>query len=139
MEEVNLLLKMSLAGGSSMLAACVTNPIDVVKVRMQLEGELKSQKVMLSQGRSYSNFFSGLVFIFQNEGMKGLYKGLSASLAREATYSSIRLGAYDPMKKLLGANDAATTPLYTKILAAAITGVIRHIKFVYLLFEYSNV
>ena len=51
----------------------VTNPIDVVKIRMQLDNEL-SQKVAMSQ-RSYRGIFRGIYKIATEEGLRGLYKG----------------------------------------------------------------
>lgn len=54
--------------------------------------------------------------------MRGLYRGLVPSLMREGSYSAIRLGAYEPMKEILGASDPLHTPLYKKIMAGAITG-----------------
>ncbi len=41
---------------------------------------------------------------------------------REGSYSTIRLGAYEPFKQLLGAHDPAHTPFYKKMVAGAISG-----------------
>jgi len=38
----------ALAGASNMCAAAITNPVNVVKVRMQLDGALSSTQVSLS-------------------------------------------------------------------------------------------
>ena len=43
---------------------------------------------------------------------------------REASYSTIRLGAYEPLKLQLGATDPSRTPLWKKITAGAISGTI---------------
>lgn len=43
---------------------------------------------------------------------------------REGSYSTIRLGAYEPLKVQLGATDIAHTPLWKKIAAGAISGTI---------------
>ena len=43
---------------------------------------------------------------------------------REGSYSTIRLGAYEPLKTKLGATDPAHTPLWKKITAGAISGTI---------------
>jgi len=49
-----------------------------------------------------------MVTILQEEGLsKGIYKGLPASLLREGTYSGMRLGFYEPIKKQLGGGDDA--------------------------------
>ena len=41
---------------------------------------------------------------------------------REGSYSTIRLGAYEPIKRLFGATDPAHTPLWKKICSGAISG-----------------
>lgn len=102
-----------------------TNPIDVIKIRMQLENELTRQKgLSVLQNRYYDGFVKGAHQIYKDEGIRGLYKGLFPSLLREAIYSGIRLGAYEPIKVVLGATDKAHTPLWKKICAGAISGVI---------------
>lgn len=45
-------------------------------------------------------------------------------MLREAVYSSIRLGCYEPIKRQLGATDPARTPLWIKIGSGAISGAI---------------
>lgn len=47
---------------------------------------------------------------------------LLPSLMREGSYSTIRLGAYEPLKVYFGATDPAHTPLWKKICAGAISG-----------------
>ena len=56
----------------------VTNPIDVIKIRMQLDNELSAKKggVMSAMGsRYYRGFLRGCVRIVSEEGIRGLYKG----------------------------------------------------------------
>jgi hypothetical protein len=50
------------------------------------------------QERQYPGFFKSLVRIGREEGVKGLWRGTGAALLREASYSSIRMGLYDPLK-----------------------------------------
>ncbi|XP_071176606.1 mitochondrial substrate carrier family protein ucpB-like [Mytilus edulis] len=114
-----------LAGVSNMCGATATNPLDVVKIRMQLENELTRQKGLdVYRNRYYEGVIKGGIQIFKDEGFRGLYKGLLPSVMREALYSGIRLGAYEPIKVLLGAKDKAHTPLWKKICAGAVSGVI---------------
>lgn len=42
-----------------------------------------------------------VVRIITNEGFLSLYKGLSASLLRQITYSTVRFGGYDTLKLML--------------------------------------
>ena len=108
----------ALAGCSNAIAASFTNPIDVVKTRMQMQGEgLKAGAGPGVSGTARS--------IVAAEGAAGLYRGLSASLCREMSYSGIRMGMYEPARRSLAGwlgVDPAHTPLYLKVLAGAITG-----------------
>ncbi|ELR12925.1 mitochondrial carrier protein [Acanthamoeba castellanii str. Neff] len=107
-------VKFVLGGLSCCIAALFTNPIDVVKVRLQLRGELGG-----AAAQSKVGFLSHLL---RTEGLSAFYKGLSASLMREASYSTIRMGGYEVCKTQLGATDPATTPLWKKIVAGGIAG-----------------
>ena len=48
---------------------------------------------------------------------------MTASLLREGTYSTIRLGAYEPVKELFGASHH-TSPFWKKLAAGATTGAV---------------
>jgi Mitochondrial carrier protein len=58
--------------------------------------------------------------LMKSEGVGALYKGLFFAYGRELSYTSIKLGAYAPVRDLLGAGKDA--PFYVKFLAGAITG-----------------
>ena len=120
--EPTQLITFALASTSSMTASFITNPIDVIKVRMQLEGELKPH-IPLYQ-RYYKGFIRGAIRVLLDEGSKGWLKGVTASLMREFSYGGIRLGAYEPIKDLFGATDPAHTPLWKKIAAGGTSGMI---------------
>eukprot|EP01104_Vermistella_antarctica_P000691 TRINITY_DN10824_c0_g1_i1.p1 TRINITY_DN10824_c0_g1~~TRINITY_DN10824_c0_g1_i1.p1 ORF type:complete len:310 (-),score=23.00 TRINITY_DN10824_c0_g1_i1:67-996(-) len=112
-------IKFALGGVSCCCAAMVTNPVDVVKTRMQLQGELGSTVT-----HRYPNILGGLGKLVRDEGLRGYYSGIQASLMREATYSTIRLGAYEPFKEMLGATDPAHTPIWKKIAAGCMSGMV---------------
>ena len=52
----------------------VTNPIDVVKVRLQLDNQLCRNKNIF-ENRYYRGFLRGGWVIITDEGIRGLYKG----------------------------------------------------------------
>jgi len=111
------LTQVCLAGLSNAAAASVTNPIDVVKVRLQMLGE--------GVGAGSAPGFgvgSMALHVLRTEGAGGLYRGLQASLLREMSYSGIRMGLYEPAKQLLGATDPTSTSLGLKVAAGALTG-----------------
>ena len=90
---------MTTADGSTILSKCfaggvgcgfagfLTNPCDVIKVRNQQYADVK-----------YSTFRSTAISIFKEESILGFFKGATASVLRECTYSALRMGLYDPIK-----------------------------------------
>jgi len=77
----------------------------------------------------YDSFLHGAQRIAREEGVLALWKhGLAASVLREMSYSSLRMGLYPTVKALVTPNhaDGSTQEagLASKILAAALTGAI---------------
>ena len=63
------------------LCLSVTNPIDVIKIRMQIDNELStSEGSHVFRNRTYKGFIRGSVKIVQDEGIRGLYKGCVTTL-----------------------------------------------------------
>jgi hypothetical protein len=83
---------MVLAGVASVCAGAITHPIDTEKVRLQKEGEGGTHP-----GKYKSILLAGIVMTHE-EGIRALYKGLSPSHMREASYSTLHLGLYEPFK-----------------------------------------
>jgi solute carrier family 25 oxoglutarate transporter 11 len=84
----NTIEPFAFGGLSGMFATCCIQPIDMVKVRIQLQGEG-------GKGAAESkNPFSVMRNIVKNEGVGKLYAGLSAALLRQATYTTARLGLF---------------------------------------------
>lgn len=69
-----------------MFATCCIQPIDTVKVRIQIMGEnqTKGSTNPLTVGRK----------ILAEEGVASLYRGIDSALMRQATYTTARLGIY---------------------------------------------
>ena len=103
----------------SCVACCtaefITCPIDVVKTRLQISGELGTKKL-------YGGVFDAVKQMTRQEGVRALWKGLSPALIRQMTYGSARYGSYEPIKKRLGVDSKGNCPLWKKILAGAISG-----------------
>jgi hypothetical protein len=57
------------------------------------------------------------------EGVKALWKGVNAAWLREASYTSLRLGLYEPIKVLFGANEPGA-PFILKFSAGSAAGAI---------------
>ena len=72
-------------GVSGMTATSVIQPLDTIKVRIQLLGEA---------GQKNISPFTVARNILNNEGAFSFYKGLDSALFRQATYGTARLGLY---------------------------------------------
>jgi len=96
-------------GASGMAATCVIQPIDIVKVRLQLGAT--------------GGPFSVATQIIAKEGFGTLYTGLSAGLLRQATYTTARLGLFNIfMDKLKERNKGQAIPLVEKAGAGLAAG-----------------
>ena len=105
--------KFAVAAASGMSGWLLVHPTDVVKVRLQLEG----QKPAAQRFASVAELVRGLV---RAEGLAGLYSGLSAALLRQLTYTTMRLGLYDVAKeKTAGVTPA---PIGDQAVAAVLSG-----------------
>ncbi|KAG8906424.1 Mitochondrial oxaloacetate carrier protein [Tulasnella sp. 403] len=80
------------------LAACtavtVSNPFEVAKVRLQLQGELQHgvEKV-------YKNVGDVLVKTWRNEGIGGIQRGLFPAYIYQMLLNGSRLGFYEPFRR----------------------------------------
>jgi len=96
-KSVPTALKFAFGGLSGCGAACVVQPMDLVKNRMQVSGEGGA-------ARLYNNSIHCASTIIKNEGVLGLYNGLSASLARQLSYTTVRLGVYQGLLEQFSEN-----------------------------------
>jgi hypothetical protein len=116
MDDDAVLLKAVLSGQVCAIIAAFLNPFDVIKIRLQNQSPHSSHP-------QYKGFFSGLLQIYRQEGLTGWCRGLEASILREMTYSSIRIGAYEPIRNAIsGGSVPEETSYSTKFLSALITG-----------------
>ncbi|CAM9014364.1 unnamed protein product [Wickerhamomyces anomalus] len=96
--------KISTAGGfiAGGLAACgavtFTNPIELVKTRMQLQGELSHGD---PHAKVYKNPIQALLKIYSNEGLRGTQRGLVCAYIYQIGLNGCRLGLYEPSRNIL--------------------------------------
>ncbi|CAH2073196.1 unnamed protein product, partial [Iphiclides podalirius] len=72
-------------------ATIFTNPMDVVKTRFQLQGELRARNEHTPR---YRGIFHALYVIARNDGVLALQKGLAPAMLLGFTMNSVRLGMY---------------------------------------------
>merc|ERR550517_1001134 len=86
----------------------ITFPLDTTKVRLQVQGELSIKGEAASQPRGV---LGTLVSIVRNEGATALYSGIVPGLQRQMAFSAIRIGAYEPVKRVYVDNSGQTSGL----------------------------
>lgn len=102
-------------GVASAMAACCTHPLDLIKVRLQ---------TIETKGKT--SLIKTVSDIIRNESIKGLFKGLSASIVRQLTYSTVRFGGYEEIKRRMISNGESFTmdkALLSGVLAGALGGI----------------
>uniref|UniRef100_A0A6I8S2W6 Mitochondrial dicarboxylate carrier n=1 Tax=Xenopus tropicalis TaxID=8364 RepID=A0A6I8S2W6_XENTR len=97
-------------GLASCGAACCTHPLDLIKVHLQTQQEVKMRMTGMA------------ISVIRNDGFLALYNGLSASLFRQITYSLTRFAIYETARDRLMQDNKAPLPFYQKVLLGAVGG-----------------
>ncbi|KAL3845137.1 hypothetical protein ACJIZ3_002540 [Penstemon smallii] len=135
-------------GIASIVAGCSTHPLDLIKVRMQLQGEAAPAP----NAAASQNIRPALAFhnttttaaaasaphvnlppprvgpvavalrIIQQDGAAALFSGISATVLRQTLYSTTRMGLYDILKNKWTDPNTNNMPLTRKIGAGLIAG-----------------
>merc|ERR1719399_1258056 len=100
----------TIGSASGMIATCCIQPIDMVKVRIQLgaaEGGSTNPITIASE-------------MIKEEGFGSMYKGLSAGLLRQVVYTGARLGLYDIFTEAAKSPEEKSMPFW-KVTACALS------------------
>lgn len=85
-------------GAAACCLACVfTNPLEVVKTRLQLQGELRARG---SYPRPYRGVLQALAAVGRADGLRGLQKGLAAALLYQGLMNGVRFCCYARLETL---------------------------------------
>lgn len=101
-----LFQSMAMGGTAAAFAVNFTHPIELVKTRMQVSG---------------GGIGPTVAEVMQNGGIRAFWKGIPFGYGRELSYTSVKLGAYAPVRDAIGAGNP-DSPFYLKFVAGAITG-----------------
>lgn len=112
-----------LCGAAATSAACVfTNPLEVVKTRLQLQGEL------LARGQytvHYRNVLHAFYAIAEADGLCALQRGLTPGIWYQAFMNGPRLGAYQILDNVgFTRTKDGHVVFYRSVLAGALAGAI---------------
>ncbi|XP_059416291.1 mitochondrial dicarboxylate carrier [Carassius carassius] len=97
-------------GIASCAAACCTHPLDLIKVHLQTQQEVKMRMTGMAMQ------------VVRSDGVLALYNGLSASLCRQMTYSMTRFAIYETVRDKISSQNQGPMPFYQKILLSAFGG-----------------
>lgn len=97
-------------GLASCVAAAATHPLDLAKARMQAS-KIPHQTMVGTLWRS-----------IRDKGILSIYDGLSASILRQATYSTVRFGVYDKLKAEAQGDSPQQPPIYVLLPLSMIAG-----------------
>lgn len=109
-ELVQRVPKWYFGGVASAMAACLTHPLDLLKVHLQTAKSTKEFNLLKRTSK-----------IVEVQGISALYNGLTASLFRQLTYSTTRFGLYEILKQSIE-DDPRNLSFQTKVGIAALSG-----------------
>ncbi|KAL7132809.1 hypothetical protein ABFS83_12G099400 [Erythranthe nasuta] len=105
---------------SAMVAETTTFPIDLLKTRLQLHGES-------TQSVRPASAYRIAVQIARNDGVLGMYKGLSPAIFRHMFYTPIRIAGYEHLRNVFAQSSDRPLPFYSKAVIGGISGAIAQV------------
>lgn len=97
-----LLCNAGAGAAAGVIAATFVCPLDVIKTRLQVHGLPR----LASANIKGSIILGSLDQIFQKEGLRGMYRGLSPTILALLPNWAVYFTIYDQLKSLLSSNDA---------------------------------
>ncbi|XP_055499389.1 brain mitochondrial carrier protein 1 isoform X4 [Leucoraja erinacea] len=110
-EDEALLVNVGCGILAGVVSSSIANPTDVLKIRMQAQSGL-------CQGSMIGNFIN----IYQQEGTRGLWRGVSLTAQRAAIVVGVELPIYDVTKKYLILSGLMGDTVYTHFLSSFTCG-----------------
>lgn len=109
--QPTLMQQVGMAGCAAVTTVTFIHPIDVVKTRIQISSEYGALGMAGTTKK-----------IMGSEGVSALWKGVNAAWLRESSYTSLRLGLYEPCKVAFGCTTPETTTFGKKFAAGSAAG-----------------
>ncbi|KAL6952428.1 hypothetical protein U1Q18_034208 [Sarracenia purpurea var. burkii] len=111
-ESSNVLVKIASGAFSGAIATALTNPVEVLKVRLQMNPN--SRRGAIGEARK----------IASEEGITGLWKGVGPAMARAAALTASQLATYDESKQVLIRWTSLEEGFYLHLLSSTIAGTV---------------
>ncbi|XP_022858753.1 mitochondrial substrate carrier family protein ucpB isoform X1 [Olea europaea var. sylvestris] len=109
-ESTNILVKIASGAFSGSVATALTNPVEVLKVRIQMNARTTRGPVQELQK------------IASEEGITALWKGVRPAMARAATLTASQLATYDESKRVLTRWTSLEEGFYLHLVSSTISG-----------------
>eukprot|EP01126_Amoeba_proteus_P036286 TRINITY_DN3693_c0_g2_i1.p1 TRINITY_DN3693_c0_g2~~TRINITY_DN3693_c0_g2_i1.p1 ORF type:complete len:197 (-),score=25.03 TRINITY_DN3693_c0_g2_i1:573-1163(-) len=101
------------------LTCCVSTPAEVIKTRLQLQGELTNVA-----NKIYKGPFHGLWVILKTEGLGGIFKGLVPGVWYQVAMNGTRLTIHQHIKEYVGAIPENNFFFARNLFASGLAGII---------------
>jgi solute carrier family 25 uncoupling protein 27 len=114
----------ALSSSAACIAESVTFPFDMIKTRLQVQGEgLLVRPGLASTQQATRGLFATGVGIVREEGFIRLYRGLAPACLRHVVYSGARVMIYEVLREnVLGRDVEGRFPLFKGMLAGIAAG-----------------
>ncbi|GMY34200.1 mitochondrial arginine transporter BAC2-like [Fagus crenata] len=108
--------------GTGAVQSLILTPVELVKIRLQLQNNSYTK---LHQADPYKGPVSVAKSIFKTEGIKGMYRGLTITLLRDAPAHGFYFYTYEYMREQLhpGCRKSGQESLNTMLVAGGLAGV----------------
>lgn len=112
------------------VGSSIANPADLLKIRMQSEPGKTGKDGRFISGprkghlRTYKNTFEALKDILRKEGVRGLYRGVSATCIRSSLLTAGQLSSYDHSKQLFKASGLFSEGIPLHISSSIVSGLV---------------
>ncbi|KAL1551053.1 Mitochondrial uncoupling protein 3 [Salvia divinorum] len=112
--------KMAVTSIAAMVAETATFPIDLLKTRLQLHGECV-------QSAGPASAFRIALETARNDGVLGMYRGLSPAVFRHMFYTPTRIVGYEHLRNKFVRSSDRPLPFYGKAVIGGISGAIAQV------------
>ena len=106
------------AGFGAAVAELTTLPVDVAKVRLQMQAPLADGSYR------YTGFLQTMYKVGKDEGVSALWRGLHPALVRQISYTGLSFVIYEPVRNAIAGEGVPKDeiPFYKRVLAGGIAG-----------------
>lgn len=115
--DSNFFFKFMAGSASGLIGSIAGNPFDVLKTKMIANATNSSHNsTQIVSGKSL------IIDIYQTNGLKGFYKGLSANLMRACVLNGTKMACYDQIKESIIKSNIVKNDLVIQFVSAFLSG-----------------